>query len=62
MERIDSHIANGAIIKWVGYHGPRTVWVHLVLNNITIKEIVELERDYTDGTFNWNNMVIRHKT
>jgi DNA polymerase elongation subunit (family B) len=51
MERIDSHIANGAIIKWVGYHGPRTVWVHLVLSGITIKEIVELDKDYTDDSF-----------
>lgn len=51
MDKIKSHINNGAIIKWVGYHGSRTVWVHLKVGNDIIKEIVELDEDYTDNTF-----------
>lgn len=51
MEKIKSHIAVGAVIKWVGYHGKRTVWVHLLHNGNIIKEIVKLETDYTDKSF-----------
>jgi DNA polymerase elongation subunit (family B) len=51
MDKIKQHLANGATIKWVGYHDRRTVWVHLYHNNTTIREIVELKEDYTEPSF-----------
>lgn len=51
MDKIDAHLANGAIIKWIGYHSQRTIWVHLMLNGFIIKELVTLDKDYTEESF-----------
>jgi hypothetical protein len=51
MEKLKSHISKGAIIKWVRYHSPQKIWVHLMMNGLIIREIIPLKNDYTDKSF-----------
>lgn len=51
MDKLKSHVSKGAVVKWVGYHSPRNIWVHLMYNGSIVKEIVYLDKDYTDDSF-----------
>lgn len=51
MDIIQSKLKLNYQIKWVGYHGPQTVWIHMTKQNQIEKIIVELKEDYTEASF-----------
>jgi len=51
MEKLSTLVSDGGIIKWVGYHGKRTVWVHILIHGSISKLIVPLKEDYSESWF-----------
>jgi DNA polymerase elongation subunit (family B) len=47
MEEVLRLIQDGYSIKWVGYHSPMKVHVHLTMGKVTKRLVVELQKDYT---------------
>lgn len=51
MENLVRFVQEGFSIKWVGYHSPMKVSVHLIKDSYLEKLVVELEKDYTTESF-----------
>ena len=51
MERLIDLVQKDYSIKWVGYHSPMKVHVHLTKGNELVKLTVKLEKDYTRESF-----------
>lgn len=51
MEAIKDLIDIGYTIKWVGYHSPMHIWVHMVTQHTEKKLVIQLQKDYTKDSF-----------
>jgi DNA polymerase elongation subunit (family B) len=51
MERAVQLLERGYTIKWVGYHSPMKVHVHLTKDSDTQRLVLQLQKDYTKESF-----------
>lgn len=51
LQQVRDRILRGCHTKWVGYHSPRKVHVHLYNKELVDKFVIELDRDYSSKDF-----------
>ncbi len=51
LDQIRDYVSAGCTIKWVGYHSPMRVYVHLYRQDTVLRFVVPLQKDYSESDF-----------